>query len=221
MRRIDEDILEIRRLILKMGAMIEERLDWAIKALIEKDDKRAQLVIESDNQVDQLEVEIDRISRNMIVLMQPAAKDLRFVFTAIKVTTDLERMGDLLVNICERTMEIVNEPPLKPYIDLPRMADLVRRMIQKSLDAFFEGDAELAQAVIDEDAIVDDLNIQVFRELLTYMMEDPKNIRKALALSSISKSLERMGDHATNIAEMVIFMVKGKDIRHATFKKDA
>jgi phosphate transport system protein len=221
MRRIDEDILEIRRLILKMGAMIEDRLDWAIKALIARDDKKAQLVIELDNQVDQLEVEIDRTSRNMIALKQPAAKDLRFVFTAIKITTDLERIGDLLVNICERTMEIVNEPPLKPYIDLPRMADQVRRMIQKSLDAFFEGDAELAQDVIDEDRIVDDLNIQVFRELLTYMIEDPKNIRKALALSSISKSLERVGDHTTNIAEMVIFMVKGKDIRHAQYDKDA
>lgn len=221
MRRIDEDILEIRRLILKMGAMIEERLELAIKALIERDDKKAQLVIESDNQVDQLEVEIDRTSRNMIVLKQPAAKDLRFVFTAIKITTDLERIGDLLVNICERTMEIVNEPPLKPYVDLPRMVNQVRRMIQKSLDAFFEGDAELAQSVIEDDKVVDDLNIQVFRELLTYMMEDTKNIRKALALSSISKSLERVGDHTTNIAEMVVFMVKGKDIRHASYEKDA
>lgn len=221
MRRIDEDILEIRRLILKMGAMIEERLEWAIKALIERDDKKAQLVIESDNQVDQLEVEIDRTSRNMIVLKQPAAKDLRFVFTAIKITTDLERIGDLLVNICERTMEIVNEPPLKPYVDLPRMVNQVRRMIQKSLDAFFEGDAELAQSVIEDDKVVDDLNIQVFRELLTYMMEDTKNIRKALALSSIAKSLERIGDHTTNIAEMVVFMVKGKDIRHASYEKDA
>lgn len=221
MRRIDEDILEIRRLILKMGAMIEERLEWAIKALIERDDKKAQLVIESDNQVDQLEVEIDRTSRNMIVLKQPAAKDLRFVFTAIKITTDLERIGDLLVNICERTMEIVHEPPLKPYVDLPRMVNQVRRMIQKSLDAFFEGDAELAQSVIEDDKVVDDLNIQVFRELLTYMMEDTKNIRKALALSSISKSLERVGDHTTNIAEMVVFMVKGKDIRHASYDKDA
>jgi phosphate transport system protein len=219
MRRIDEDILEVRRLILKMGAMIEERLEMALGALVEKDERKAQMVIESDDKIDQLELEIDRISRNMIVLKQPAAKDLRFVFTAIKITTDLERIGDLLVNIGERVLEIVNEPPLKPYVDLPRMAEQVRKMIRRSLDAFFEGDAELAQSVIADDQCVDDLNIQVFRELLTYMMEDPKNIRKALALSSIAKSLERVGDHTTNIAEMIVFIVQGKDIRHAPHEK--
>jgi len=215
-RRIDEDIMQIRRLILRMGAMVEDRLESALTALLTRDVELASIVAESDDVIDKLEVDIDLFCTNLIALKQPAAKDLRFVFTAVKITTDLERAGDLIVSISERIKGLCQESPLKPYVDLPRMVEWVKTMIHKSLDAFFEGDVKLAKNVIQDDQIIDDLNIQLFRELLTFMMENPKNIKKSLFLSFISKSLERIGDHATNIAEMVIFMVEGTDVRHKT-----
>ena len=157
---------------------------------------------------------IDELSLSIIALRQPAASDLRFITLALKVSTDLERIGDLCVNIAERALELNEEPQLKPYIDLPKMAEAAEGMIVDALEAFLRGDADLAAAVTQRDDYIDQLNVQIFRELLTFMMEDPKTITRATRLIFVGKYLERIADHATNIAEMVIFMVKGKDIRH-------
>jgi phosphate transport system protein len=171
-------------------------------------------MIEYDHEINRQEVAIDELALNVIALRQPAARDLRFITLALKVSTDLERIGDSCVNIAERTLELNEEPQLKPYIDLPKMAEAAEGMISDSLEAFLRGDAALAEEVTRRDDTVDQLNEQVFRELLTFMMEDPRTISRATRLMFIGKYLERMGDHATNIAEMVIFMVRGKDIRH-------
>jgi phosphate transport system protein len=161
-----------------------------------------------------MEIDIDELCMVILARRQPVASDLRFITMALKLVTDLERIGDLGVNISERVVELNDEPQLKPYVDLPRMADEVQSMLREALDAFVAGDPDRAQAVIERDKTVDAYYTQVFRELLTYMMEDTHNIYRATRLQSIAKYLERIGDHATNLAEMVVFMVKGKDIRH-------
>jgi phosphate transport system protein len=161
-----------------------------------------------------LDVEIDDLCIRLLALHQPAGKDLRFITTGLKITTDLERIGDMAVNICERALELNQEPQLKPYIDVPRMARIAQRMTRESLDAFVREDTSLALKVCKDDEEIDQLNSQIFREVITFMIEDPHTINRAMKISSISKYLERMADHATNIAEMVIFMVKGKSIRH-------
>jgi phosphate transport system protein len=184
------------------------------RALTELDSAAAKRMIAYDHEINRQEVMIDELSLNIIALRQPAARDLRFITLALKVSTDLERIGDLCVNIAERTLELNEEPQLKPYIDLPKMAEAAEGMIVDALEAFLRGDAELAAEVTRRDDYMDQLNVQVFRELLTFMMEDPKTISRATRLIFIGKNLERIADHATNIAEMVIFMVKGKDIRH-------
>jgi phosphate transport system protein len=159
-------------------------------------------------------VEIDEFCLKLLALRQPAARDLRLITTAIKINYDLERIGDMAVNICERVLELNHEPQLKPYIDLPAMAETVQLMVKESLDAFVREDVELARQVTVQDAKVDQLLEQMFRELLTYMMQDLKTISRATRLLFISKYLERMADHAVNIAELVIFMVEGKIVRH-------
>jgi phosphate transport system protein len=164
--------------------------------------------------VNRLDVDIDDICVRLLALHQPAGRDLRFITTGLKITTDLERIGDMAVNICERALELNQEPQLKPYIDIPRMARVAQRMIRESLDAFVREDTELALKVCKDDEEVDQLNSQIFREVVTFMIDDPHTINRAIKISSISKYLERIADHATNIAEMVIFMVKGKSIRH-------
>ena len=164
--------------------------------------------------MNRLDVEIDDLCIRLLALRQPAARDLRFITTALKITTDLERIGDMAVNICERALELNAEPQLKPYIDIPRMARISERMIRESLDAFVRDDTNLALKVCKDDQEVDDLNSQIFRETVSFMIEDPHTINRAMKIGFISKYLERIADHATNIAEMVIFMVKGKSIRH-------
>jgi len=213
-RRYDQDLEQLRELILAMGGNLVGMIKETLRALVERDSAAAKRMIEYDHEINRQEVMIDELSLNIIALRQPAARDLRFITLALKVSTDLERIGDLCVNIAERTLELNEEPQLKPYIDLPKMAEAAEGMIVDALEAFLRGDATLAQEVTRRDDIVDQLNVQVFRELLTFMMEDPKTITRATRLMFIGKYLERMGDHATNIAEMVIFMVKGKDIRH-------
>ena len=197
-----------------MGGNLVGMIKETLRALVERDSAAAKRMIEYDHEINRQEVMIDELSLNIIALRQPAARDLRFITLALKVSTDLERIGDLCVNIAERTLELNEEPQLKPYIDLPKMAEAAEGMIVDALEAFLRGDAKLAEEVTRRDDFVDQLNVQVFRELLTFMMEDPKTITRATRLMFIGKYLERMGDHATNIAEMVIFMVKGKDIRH-------
>ena len=213
-KRYEEELKKLLEEILYMGGMVEDQILKSIKSLVERDSKLAELIIERDHEVNRLDVDIDDICVRLLALHQPAGRDLRFITTGLKITTDLERIGDMAVNICERALELNQEPQLKPYIDIPRMARVAQRMIRESLDAFVREDTDLALKVCKDDEEVDQLNSQIFREVVTFMIDDPHTINRAIKISSISKYLERIADHATNIAEMVIFMVKGKSIRH-------
>ena len=213
-REYEQELRRLREQLLRMGAMVEEIIAGSIKALIDRDSSLATRMIEFDRRVNQMEVDIDELCLLILAKRQPVASDLRFITMALKLVTDLERIGDLCVNISERVVELNAEPPLKPYVDLHRMAEDVQSMLREALDAFVAGDPERAQEVVERDKTIDAYYTQIFRELLTYMMEDVRNIYRATRLQSIAKYLERIGDHATNVAEMVVFMVKGKDIRH-------
>ena len=197
-----------------MGGMVESAIKDAVHSLVERDNELAGRVIEEDHQINALDVEIDEDSIRLIALMQPKASDLRFITTAMKITTDLERMGDMAVNMAERALELNDEPILKPYIDIPKMSQIAQGMTRDALDAFVRKNKKLATDVIMRDDEVDDLKDQIFRELLTYMMSDPNTIERAMDLILVSRHLERIADHTTNIGEEVIFMVQGKDIRH-------
>lgn len=213
-REYEQELRKLREQVLRMGAKVEEIIGGSIKALLERDSPLATRMIAFDRKINQMEVDIDELCLLVLARRQPVASDLRFITMALKLVTDLERIGDLGVNISERVIELNEEPQLKPYVDIPRMAEEVQAMLRESLDAFVAGDPERAQAVIERDNNVDAFYSQIFRELLTYMMEDTRNVYRATRLQSIAKYLERIGDHATNLAEMVVFMVKGKDIRH-------
>jgi phosphate transport system protein len=213
-KRYEEELKKLREEILYMGGMVEDQIQKAIKSLVDRDSALADLIIERDHEVNRLDVDIDDLCIKLLALHQPAGRDLRFITTGLKITTDLERIGDMAVNICERALELNLEPQLKPYIDIPRMARISQRMIRESLDAFVREDTELALKVCKDDEEVDQLNSQIFREVVTFMIDDSGTINRAIKISSVSKYIERIADHATNIAEMVIFMVKGKSIRH-------
>ena len=197
-----------------MASMIETAIANAVKSLIERDSDLARLVVQSDEQVDALELEIDKQCVDLLALRQPLAIDLRFITSSIKITNNLERMGDLAVNIAERVIPLSQEPQLKPLIDIPRMATITQTMVKDSIDAFVNRDTELARSVYQRDSTVDALNDQIFRELLTYMMQDPANITRAVHLILISRHLERIADHSTNIAEEVVYIVKAKVVKH-------
>jgi phosphate transport system protein len=213
-RHFHEELDALKQTLLAMGGLVEDQIRRVMRALTERDDGMAQNVIDRDQQVNTYDVEVDEKCVELLALYQPTAGDLRFITTAMKIVTDLERIGDQAVNIAQRTLELNQEPQLKPYIDLPRMADKAQRMVKESLDAFVTRDTELARAVCGKDSEVDALKEQVFRELLTYMMTDPKTIPRAIRLILVSRFLERVADHATNIAEMVIYMVESKMVRH-------
>ena len=213
-KRYEEELTKLREEILYMGGLVEDQIQKAVKSLVDRDSDLANIIVERDHEVNRLDVEIDELCIKLLALHQPAGVDLRLITTGLKITTDLERIGDMAVNICERALELNQEPQLKPYIDIPRMARISQRMIHESLDAFVREDTDLALKVCKDDANVDQLNAQIFRETITFMLEDAQTISRATKISSISKYLERIADHATNIAEMVIFMVKGKSIRH-------
>jgi len=213
-RHYDEELQELRHLVLEMGGFVEKQVADVMRALVERDEDFARLIIERDKTVNRMDVQIDDICLRLLALHQPAGRDLRLITTALKITTDLERAGDMAENIAERAIELCREPQLKPLIDLPRMAAIAQAMLRQALDAFVREDAEMALLVCHQDDAVDGLTDQILRELLTFMMEDPHTISRALRLIFISKYIERLADHATNIAEMVIFMVKGKSIRH-------
>jgi phosphate transport system protein len=213
-RHFHEELEALKQTLLAMGGLVEDQIRRAMQALLERDDAIAQEVIERDRQVNAYDVEVDEQCVNLLALHQPAAGDLRFITTAMKIVTDLERIGDQGVNIAQRALELNREPQLKPYIDLPRMADRAQRMVKESLDAFVAGDTALARQVCAEDAEVDALKEQIFRELLTFMMEDPRTVSRAIRVILISRFMERVADHATNIAEMVIYLVEGKMVRH-------
>ena len=220
-REYEHELQRVREQILLMGAKVEEMIAKSVRALVERDSALARAMIAFDDQIDHLEVETDDLCLRILARRQPVASDLRFLTIALKLVTDLERIGDLGESICERVIELNAEPPLKPYLDLPLMAEAVLGMIRQALDAFVARDAERAQEVIEKDSVVDAFYAQIFRELLTYMLEDPRNISRAIRVQSIGKHLERIGDHATNLAELVVFMVKGKDPRHPGRREEA
>jgi len=213
-RAFEEQLGQLRTAVLEMGGLVEEQIGRAVQALIQRDEALARATIERDHTVNRFDVEIDDLSLKLLALRQPAARDLRLITTALKITTDLERIGDMATHIAERAIELAGELPIKPYIDIPRMADVARDMLRRSLDAFVREDTELALGVCLADDMIDQLHEQLFRELLSYMVENPATVSRAMRLLFVSKYLERVGDHATNIAEMVIFMVKGRSIRH-------
>jgi phosphate transport system protein len=213
-RHFHEELEALKQTLLAMGGLVEDQIRRVMRALLERDDALAQEVIDRDQQVNAYDVEVDETCVSLLALHQPTAGDLRFITTAMKIVTDLERIGDQAVNIAQRVLELNREPQLKPYIDLPRMAEKAQQMVKESLDAFVARDTELARKVCAEDADVDALKEQLFRELLTFMMEDPKTIPRAIRLILISRFMERVADHATNIAEMVIYLVEAKMVRH-------
>src|SRR5438874_6208792 len=213
-RHFHEELDALKQTLLAMGGLVEDQIRRVMTALIERDSELAQEVIDRDAQVNAYDIEVDEKCIELLALHQPTAGDLRFITTAMKIVTDLERIGDQAVNIAQRALELNREPQLKPYIDLPRMAEKSQRMVKESLDAFVARDTALARKVRAEDGAVDDLNHQIFRELLTFMMADPATIPRAIRLILISRFLERVADHATNIAEMVIYMVDSKMVRH-------
>lgn len=213
-RHLDQDLTAIRDKLLRMGGLVEEMIDFSNAALVGRDEAQVKRVIEMDPEVDKLEKQIDEHCLDILARHQPMARDLRFLVAVMKITNDLERMGDSTVNIAQAVRVINQEPPLKPYIDLPRMADWTRSMVHDSLDAFLGRDSELARDVIARDDRIDDLYRQLFRELLTFMIENPKNVSRSLHLLLIARNFERIADHATNVSEDVIYYVEGRDIRH-------
>ncbi len=216
-KAFDMELKELKAKLLHEGGLVERAIQDAIKALLERTSDIAKKVIEDDDLINVLEIGIDEFCLKLLALRQPAARDLRFITTAIKINYDLERIGDMAVNISERVLELNEEPQLKPYIDLPTMATIVQTMLKESLDAFVREDVQLALKVTQDDQKVDNYHDQIFRELLTYMMQDTRTISRATRLLFISKNLERIADHSVNIAELVIFMVEGKIIRHLKY----
>lgn len=215
-KQFEQQLRTLKDKLLLMSHHAEEMIAESIRALVERRPSVAEDVIKSDDALDQLEIEVDNLCYQILALEQPVARDLRFIATALKIVRDIERIGDIAVNIAERAAELIQEPEMKRLIDLPIMAEAAQRILKDSLDAFVNSDAELAEKVIRDDRFIDDCYEQIFRELLTYMMEDTKYISRALKVVFIAKHLERVGDHSANIAEMVIFLVRGQDIRHGT-----
>lgn len=210
----DEELEQLRERVLKLGSMVEKAIQDSVKALVERDSELAREVIKRDHLVNALDVKMDEECVRLIALRQPMARDLRFITTTMKITTDLERMGDLAVNIAERAIELNEEPLLKPFVNIPKMAVITQQMVRDALDAFVTGCSRLPYEVIKRDDEVDDLTVRNFEELLSFMIQDPKIISLAVKRTYIAKYLERIADHATNIAEMIIYMCKGKIIRH-------
>lgn len=219
-RQFDEELKMLKEKLLKMASLAEESIVLAVNGLKDRNENLTQKVFEGEEELNILDIEIDQHCMKLLALKQPMAVDLRFITSAMKIAVELERIGDQAVNIAERTLELIKLPPLKPLIDIPRMATLAQKMVKDSIDAFINHDDALARKVCERDDEVDDLNNQIFRELLTYMMEDPKTIKKAVDLILIGRHLERIADHATNISEDVIYFVKGKTIKHH-FEKNA
>jgi phosphate transport system protein len=215
-----QELTKLKEQLLKMGGLAERAISNAIEALVKRDTPLAEKTIGEDEKINKMELVIDEWCLKLLALHQPLAADLRFITSAMRINVELERIGDLAVNIAERVVSLNQEPQLKPYIDIPRMAETTKNMVKDVLDAFVNGDADLARGVCQRDDQVDALNDQVFRELITYMLADPKTITRAVHLIIVSRYLERIADHATNIAEGVIFMVKALVIKHHADAKE-
>ncbi len=216
-RHFAEELDELKQRLLVMGGLAEERLRAAVHALVERDRDLMTEIIRGDEAVNSLHLEIDDRCFKLLALHQPMAVDLRVIVAAFKINSDLERVGDLAVNVAEAAERYVTHAPVKPLIDLPRMAEMARQMLHGALDAFVSKDVEAAQRVLTQDDVLDGLKNQIFRELLTYMLGDPRKIEPGIDLILVSRHLERVGDHATNIAEDVIFIVEARDVRHHAF----
>ncbi len=209
-----QELNKLKENLLKMAGLAEQAISNAVEALVQRNMSLAEKTIKEDEKINQMEILIDEWCLKLLALYQPMAADLRFITSAMRINIELERIGDLAVNIAERVISLNQEPQLKPYIDIPRMAEITQAMVKDVLDAFVNGDTTLARSVCERDDQVDALNDQVFRELLTYMMADPKTITRAVHLIIVSRCLERIADHTTNIAEGIIFMVKALVIKH-------
>lgn len=212
--QFQKELEELKENLLKMATLVEGTIHDAVQSLVKRDSDLANEIFKREKQINDMELVIDEMCLKLLALRQPMAVDLRFITSAMKIITDLERMGDQAVNIAERALSLNQEPQLKPYIDLPRMAEIAQSMVKDVLDAFVNRDVQLARSVCERDDLVDGLNDQVVRELLTYMMSDPKTITRAVHLMIVARCLERIADHATNIAEDVIFMVAALVIKH-------
>lgn len=210
----DQELTEVKDMLLRMSSLSEQSVANVLKALVQRDDALARSVDENDTQLDRLQMEIDERCIQLIALRQPKARDLRFLVMTMKIASDLERIGDQSVNIAHRAIELNKEPLLKPLIDIPRMADAARGMVHEGLDAFVYEKPDIARALVKRDDEVDMINRQLHRELTSFMIEDPHTITRCLNLMSVAHNLERIGDHATNIAEEVVYLYEGRDIRH-------
>jgi phosphate transport system protein len=214
----DTELQALKDQLLTMGGLVEAHIADAVKALIDRDPKRARAVIDADRAVNQLELSIDEQCIRLIVLRQPAASDLRFICAVLKIVVDLERIGDLAVNMAERAIALCEEPPLRAVVDLPRMASAAQKMLRDALDAFVTRDAAKAEAVLVADDEIDKLLVQVFDDLRAEMAKDPSVINRGISTIFFAKHIERLADHTTNVAEMVVFLVKGTDVRHRATK---
>jgi phosphate transport system protein len=215
-----KELQKLKEDLLKMSALVEEAISTSIQSLVKRDSDLAKKTFKGEDEINRMEIDIEDTCLKLLALMHPMAADLRFITSAMKIITDLERMGDQAVNIAERAISLNQEPQLKPYIDIPKMADITQSMVKDVLDAFVNSDSKLARSVCERDDMVDGLNDQVFRELLTYMMSDPQTITRAVPLMIVSRCLERIADHATNIAEDVIFLVDARVIKHHADAKE-
>lgn len=213
-RHFDHELKAINEKLIRMATLAEEMIKIAVRALIDRNEAIIKEVQEKEKDVNNLQIEIDEEVVTLVARMQPVASDLRFLITASKISGELERIADQAINICQNTSNLLKYPQLKPFVDTPIMADLVQQMVKESLNSFINRDTNLAQKVLDSDDKVDAYKDQIFRELLTYMMSDPQTIPRVLALILIARNLEKIGDHATNIAEEVIYIIQGRDVRH-------
>ena len=218
-RQFDQELNGLKENLLKMASLAEEAIAKSIKALVERDSNLAQEIIDQDSEINFMEIEINNQCLKLLALKQPMAVDLRFITSAMKISGHLERVADQAVNISQRTLELIKQPLLKPLIDIPRMAELAQEMVRTSIDSLVNKDSLLAKRIRGRDNLVDDLNDQIFRELLTYMIEDPRTIKRAIELILVGRHLERIADLATNISEEVVYILNGKNIKHPNQKK--
>ena len=220
MRHFVEELEHLRNLLLEMSGLVEDSIHRCILSLVEKDEMQAQQVLRNEARINRMEIEIDDLATSLLALQQPMATDLRFITAAIKINNDLERMGDIAVNIGKRSLSLMHEPLMRPLIDIPHMATLAQSMIRKSLDAFVKRDPELARSVLLSDDVIDELRDSVYEELISFMEKDPSTIRQGINLMAVARALERLADHSTNIAEDVLFLVEGVEVRHHAKTRD-
>jgi phosphate transport system protein len=213
-RHFVEELEQLKTKLLEMSSLVEAAIQRSISAVIHKDRGAADEVFRNEARINAIEIEVDEFAVNLLALNQPMAADLRLIVAALKINTDLERMGDLAVNIAQRARSLMEEPVIKPMIDIPHIAGLVQSMVRKALDAFVTRDPELARSVLASDDAVDNMRTACYHELVSFMEKDPQNIKPALDLLAVTRNLERIADHSTNIAEDVLFLVKGVDVRH-------